>query len=77
VELFASRDGTDSGRGRLTRYRIGERHVDLEVANNTSEVATFDDVEPDGRGEIAIRVSVSPAGTARFAYAGVLRVTRL
>jgi hypothetical protein len=77
VELFASREGTDSGRGRLTRYRIGERHVDLEVANNTRDVATFDDVRPDGRGEIVIRVSVSPAGAARFAYAGFLRVTRL
>jgi len=76
VELFASRDGTDSGRGRLTRYRVGARHADLEVANNTADLATFDDVEPDPRGEVVIRVSVSPEGAARFAYAGALRITR-
>ncbi|HJL19937.1 MAG TPA: hypothetical protein RMH99_30010 [Sandaracinaceae bacterium LLY-WYZ-13_1] len=76
VELFASRTGTDGGRGRLTRYRIGPDAVDLEVANNTADVAVFDDVRPDPRGEIVVRVGVSPDGSARFAYAGALRVTR-
>ncbi len=76
VELFASRTGTDSGNGRLTRYRIGGRHVDLEVADNAGELARFEGVSPDERGEILIRVGVSPEGSARFAYVGALWVTR-
>lgn len=76
VELFASRTGNDSGNGRLTRYRIEDSFVDLEVADNRGEVATFDGVSPDARGEILVRVGVSPAGRARFAYVGALWVTR-
>lgn len=76
LELFASRDGDDSGRGRLTRYRVGDRFVDLEVTDNRGTVARLEDVRPDARGEIVLRVGVSPEGGARFAYAGALRVVR-
>jgi len=77
VELFASRDGTDSGRGRLTRYTIEDRSEDLDVADNTDRTAVFDAVSLDDRGEIVIRVGVSPDGGARFAYLGALRLTAL
>lgn len=76
LELFASRTGDDEGRGRLTRYRIADASVDLEVADNTDRVARFEDVRPDLRGEIVIRVTISPDGGARFAYAGTVRITR-
>ena len=76
LELFASRAGDDSGRGRLTRYRVDERFVDLEVADNRGTVARLEDVRPDARGELVVRIGVSPDGAARFAYAGVLRVVR-
>ena len=76
LELFASRAGDDSGRGRLTRYRVDGRFVDLEVADNRGTVARLEDVRPDARGELVVRIGVSPDGDARFAYAGVLRVVR-
>jgi len=76
LELFASRDGNDSGNGRLTRYAIEDRTLDLDVADNRDRTVTFDAVRPDGTGAIAIEVTVSPEGMARFAYAGSLVVTR-
>lgn len=76
LELFASRDGDDGGNGRLTRYALGARTLDLEVTDNQSRIARFDAVTPDARGTISIDVSVSPSGGARFAYVGMLRVTR-
>ncbi len=77
VEIFGSRDGTDSGRGRLTRYTIEGDFRDLDVADNTERLAIFDSVSPDARGEVLIRVGVSPDGAARFAYIGFVRVIRL
>jgi hypothetical protein len=76
LELFASRDGNDGGNGRLTRYALGARTLDLEVTDNQSRTVRFDAVTPDAGGAITIEVSVSPEGAARFAYAGMLRVTR-
>ncbi|MEM9070039.1 MAG: hypothetical protein AAGE52_16145 [Myxococcota bacterium] len=76
LELFASRDGDDVGRGRLTRYTIDGTTIDLEVADNTDRVARFDGVRPDDFGEIRIVVEVSPEGTSRFAYLGAIVVTR-
>ena len=77
IELFASRDGDDSGRGRLTRYQIGGTYRDLEAADNTGEVARFEEISPDERGELLVEISVSPDGTARFAYLGALILTHL
>lgn len=77
VELFASRDGDDGGRGRLTRYAIGDAHEDLDAADNADRTAVFDAVAPDARGELVIRVTVSPDGAARFGYLGAIRVTRV
>ncbi|MGE0788175.1 MAG: hypothetical protein AB7S26_21060 [Sandaracinaceae bacterium] len=77
VEIFASRDGSDGSNGRLSRYTIGAASVDLDVANNTDRVAAFDDVTVDARGEVLIRIGVSPDGGARFAYLGAIRVTRV
>ncbi len=76
LALFASRDGSDSGNGRLTRYAIGERSLDLDVSDNADRTATFESVRPDASGTITIDVTVSPEGMARFAYAGSLVVTR-
>lgn len=76
IELFASRDGDDGGPGRLTRYRIGAAEMDLDAQDNTSRLATFEDVRPDAGGQIVLRVGVSPAGTARFGYLGSLVLIR-
>lgn len=74
LRVFAGRTGDDSGRGRLTRYEVGEVTRDLDAADNTSEVAVFTDVSPNTLGEVAIDVTVSPAGSSRFAYIGALEV---
>jgi len=74
LELFASRAGDDGGAGRLARYTIGDTYRDLDASGNSGEVARFEGVSPDERGEIVIRVAVSPEGAARFAYLGALRV---
>lgn len=76
LEFFASRDGDDGGNGRLTRYTVGARALDLEVSDNQSRTVRVDAVTPDERGTISVDVSVSHDGGARCAYAGMLRVTR-
>ena len=77
VRAFASRTGTDGGNGRLTRYSVsGGAFQDLEVADNVNAVATFSDVAPDGDGDLVIDVAVSPEGSSRFCYLGVLELTR-
>ncbi|MCB9617930.1 MAG: hypothetical protein H6724_00605 [Sandaracinus sp.] len=60
-------------RGRLVaRYALGEREVDLEVADNADRTAVFDDVVPDASGRVRVRVLVSPDGAGRFGYVGSL-----
>ncbi|MCA9610661.1 MAG: hypothetical protein KC619_33930, partial [Myxococcales bacterium] len=77
LELFASRTGTDGSNGRLTRYAIEGETRDLDCADNADRTAVFEAVRPDARGEILVRVGVSPDGGARFAYLGAARITRL
>lgn len=74
--LFASRTENDSGRGRLTRYRVGAETFDLEVSDNVGEVVTFVDVAPDPSGRVEVTITVSPDGTARFGYLGAMTITR-
>lgn len=80
VELFASRSTDDGGLGRLTRYEVTGAAAlgwqDLEVADNTSRLVRFEHARPSGAGELIVDVAVSPVGTARFAYLGVLVLTR-
>ncbi|MFK7985171.1 MAG: hypothetical protein AB8I08_03995 [Sandaracinaceae bacterium] len=76
LALFASRTGTDGGRGRLTRYRVGAETRDLDVSENASAQARFE-VRPDEDGHVRVEVAVSPAGSARFAYLGAVHLTRL
>jgi hypothetical protein len=76
AEIFASRSGSDNGRGRLTRFVVGGTFQDLEVSDNTDVYVTYLDLIPSSQGEIAIEVAVSPDGTSRFAYIGVLHLTR-
>lgn len=76
LTMFASRDGDDGGIGRLTRYTVGSDFVDLAVSDNTDTEVSLE-VSPDARGEVVLRVGVSPDGTGRFAYLGALRVERL
>lgn len=76
LEIFASRDGDDGGPGRLTRYRVGTVQTDLDAQDNQSRLAMFDGVRPDAFGTITVHVTVSPAGTSRFAYIGSLALVR-
>ena len=76
LRLTASRSGDDGGLGRLTRYTVAGRHADLEVADNTTDRAVFSGVSPSPDGSLVIDVAVSPAGTGRFCYLGVLELER-
>jgi len=74
--LFASRSGTDGGRGRLTRYTADWQWADLEVSDNTTTQAELSGVQPASDGTLALEVAVSPDGTGRFCYLGVLELVR-
>ena len=74
LEFFASRLGDDGGAGRLARFSIGNVSRDLDAAGNADRVIRFEGISPDARGEIVVRIGVSPDGAARFAYVGALRV---
>ncbi|MEM9195799.1 MAG: hypothetical protein AAGF12_41920 [Myxococcota bacterium] len=76
IRFFASRDGTDNGRGRLARYSSGDARAELDAANNQSNVATLE-VAPDEHGQVVLDVRVSPEGEARFAYIGALEIRTL
>jgi hypothetical protein len=74
--LFASRSGNDGGRGRLTRYTADGQWADLEVSDNTIAQAALSGIHPAPDGTLAVEVAVSPAGTGRFCYLGVLELIR-
>ena len=76
LTLFASRTGDDNGNGRLTRYAVYGVNRDLEVSDNTTDTVTFSGVRPDSSGALELDVTVSPAGTSRFAYLGAAVLTR-
>jgi len=74
VKLFASREGDDSGRGRLTRYQVNNMYKDLEVSDNQGNQIVFSGLTTTDSGELIIDVMVSPNGLGRFAYLGVLEL---
>jgi hypothetical protein len=77
VSLFASRTGTDSGNGRLTRYTVGGQFKDLEAADNADTEVVFEGVSPAMDGSLTIGVVASSAGTSRFGYLSLLKITAL
>lgn len=77
LTLFASRTGDDGGAGRLTRYTLADgRFADLDAQDNTARTVTFDGVVPDARGNLVLRVAVSPDGAGRFGYLGAAVLER-
>ena len=74
ITVFASRTGDDTGRGRLGRYSIGEKYVDLDASDNTNQTAILEQITADENGELEFKITVSPDGGARFAYLGVLEL---
>lgn len=76
LTLFAARAGDDGGRGRLTRYIVGDRWVELDASDNRARTARID-FGPDALGGAELTVAVSPDGDGRFCYLGALVVERL
>lgn len=75
LTLFASRNGNDAGRGRLTRYTInGSQYQDLDASSNTSNAVQFNNISPDANGRITLHIQISPDGTARYGYLGYLAI---
>lgn len=75
LAMYSSRTGTDSGRGRLTRYTVDGEWVDFDVSSNTSTEVLFENLSTAADGTLTIDVEVSPDGTGRFAYLGSLKLT--
>lgn len=75
ITVFASRDGSDGGNGRVTRYAIGSESLELDVADNEGRVAVFAEVESDGA--VRMTVGVATTGASRFGYVGSLVVRRV
>ncbi len=76
VRLYGSRLEDDFGQGRLARYTVSGTAQDLEIGDNSDRRVEFL-AEPDGSGDLVITVGVSPLGSARFAYLGVLELVRM
>jgi hypothetical protein len=77
ITLFAARTGDDSGNGRLTRYTVAGQWQDLEVSDNTDTHIVFESVSPQPDGSLTIDVIASEAGTSRFGYLGLMKLTSL
>ncbi|CAM2008376.1 carboxylesterase family protein [Acanthopleuribacter pedis] len=75
VSLFASRQGADGDRDRLTRYTLGGHFIDFDVTDNTATTVDFDGVQAGTDGTLTLDVAVSPAGTGRYCYLGTLVLT--
>jgi predicted esterase len=77
LTIFGSDSDSDGGRGRMTRYAIGDVFRDLEIFNNLNGTVVFDGVMADASGRMTLAVSVAPGGTARFGGINSLQVTAL
>jgi hypothetical protein len=75
ARIFASRTGTDSPYGRLSKYSSGAQSVTLNDADNTSRIAELTGLVPDANGRISIHVDV--AGTSRNAHISALELKRV
>lgn len=75
VEVFGSRSGDDAGLGRRVRVSVGSESADYDSADNRSEIAVLEGLEPEA-GSLQIRLGVSPDGSARYAHLGAIVLTR-
>lgn len=78
LEFYASRMGV--GDNRETRYTVtgaAETSVDLNVANNETDIARIEGVRPSATGTLTLALSPGPNNDNgnHFVYLGVLRVT--
>ena len=74
VTLFCSRNGTDGGKDRLTRYTIGSEWRDLDAVDNSGNAAVFESVRTSAAGALDLTVALSPAGNGKFCYLSVMEV---
>ena len=77
LTFFASRMGV--GDNRETRYTVNgnsESVVDLDPANNTSNVVTVEDMQPNASGVITVTVSPGPNNnnSKKYYYLGIMRI---
>lgn len=77
LELYASNDNNDGGRGRMSRYQIGDDFADLQVYGNVDTMVIFDLVSADANGEITLHVMPTPGSTSRYGQINDLILTSL
>ena len=76
LRLFASRAGDDGARRRMGAYTVGASTLELDASDNVARTLVFEDVRPDASGQLRLEIRVSPTGSSRFAYLGVLWLER-
>ena len=77
LELFASRNGKDGPRDRLTRFTVGNSAKDVEAADNLDKLVVYNSLKVGTDGKLGVKVAVSPAGTGRFCYLNGMVLTRV
>ena len=77
VEIFGTYDSDDDGRGRISRYTIGEEYHDLDVVNNLTDTAVFEAVQPDASGAVEVIVTAAAGTTSRFAHISAIELTAI
>jgi dienelactone hydrolase len=76
ITLFASSDD-DGGRGRITRYIIGDLIRDLDAAFNLQDTAVFESVFANELGELELIVTVPAGITSRYGLLGAMEITAI
>ena len=77
LEIFASHNTDDGGRGRMTRYQVDGLFQDLEGYNNLDNLAKFESVQADSRGWIELDVMPTPGSTSRYGLINTLAITAI
>ncbi|WP_269537537.1 hypothetical protein [Cerasicoccus fimbriatus] len=75
VEIYAYEANDDGGRGRMTRYKIGDEVRDLDVTLNLDSTAVFSTVSANSEGRFELKVFPTPDSGARYGHISAVRVT--
>lgn len=77
LALFASHIDNDGGRGRVTRYLIGNEWRDLDIVNNLNHQAVFESIIASANGAITLTVSAAPDGNSRYGFLSAIELTAI
>lgn len=73
LEFFGSHADDDGGRGRISRFIVGDETIDLDLVGNIGNAALFESVFADINGMIDIEIDTGPG--SRYAFVNWFSVT--